>query len=139
MCKLTFSIFNPSFRLLKLWAEGLIVIDWKVNKELPEVKHVCWINIMCNEQRYSLKSTMECVLWLELLQKIDFAIFHEHRLLLCSFTIFEIGWNHSWIHCLQKLVRLSSVLLLLPFYEGFSNLVKNEEFREGYKSNFCEQ
>ena len=29
--------------------------------------------------------------------------------------------------------------LLLPFYEGFSNLVKNEEFREGYKSNFCEQ
>ena len=28
---------------------------------------------MCNEQRYSLKSTLQCVLRLEFLQKIDFA------------------------------------------------------------------
>ena len=85
---------------------------------------------------YSLKATLEYVLWLGFLhQKIDCTIFHELQLHLYCFDLFEIWWGHSWILCLQKGAGLSSVLLLRPFYEAFSIPVKNKGIIQNFTSN----
>ena len=88
---------------------------------------------------YSLKATLECVLWPGFLRKIDCTVFHELQLPLCCFNPLEILWGHSWIFSLQKNVWFSSILNLLPFYEAFSNPIKIEKFSKGHKSKFYKQ
>ena len=83
-------------------------------------------------------------LWPGFLKEIDCTIFHELQLPLRCF----IWWGNSRILCLQKDVRLSSVLLLLPFYEAFSIPVKNQKSKlpcwtdihnltQIFKTNLC--
>ena len=74
---------------------------------------------------YRLKAALAFVLyvlWPGYLLKTDFTIFHDLQLPLCWFNLFEIWWGHSWILCsvcLQKSVRIFSVLLLLLFMKLF--------------------
>ena len=50
----------------------------------------------------SLNATLECVLWLGFLQKINCTVFRKPQLPLCFFNHFEFWQVHSWILCLQK-------------------------------------
>ena len=74
------------------------------------------------------------------LQKTDGTIFHElqPQPYCCNF-FFKFGDAYYWILCLQKSVRLSYVLFILPFYEAFSIPVKNKRYGEWHRLKFHEQ
>ena len=59
---------------------------------------------------YSLNATLEYVVWLGFLQKINCTVFHKLQLPLCFFNHFEFWQVHSWIFCLQKVFGFP------PFY-----------------------